>query len=292
MSRYANANGKRQIVFDKGKGFSDMPITVPCGKCIGCRIDHSRQWAIRCVHESKLHQASCFLTLTYDPEHLPEGGTLVKEHVQKFLRKLRKEVGSCRYYGSGEYGDNFSRPHYHLIIFGLDFASDRKYHSRNSRGDTLFYSPTATRIWGKGHVTIGQFNYTTAAYTARYVMKKYRGKNPDEHYSVVNPSTGEISLLLPEFSLMSLKPGIGAGWYEKFKSDVFPHDNVIHQGKAHTTPRFYLNKLQNESPVMYKEIKAKRKKALIDVTHEYTPDRLAVREECKIAQTSTLKRSL
>ena len=85
--------GKRSIVFDSSLGFMDMPVEFACGQCIGCRIERSRQWAIRCVHEAQLYEANCFITLTYAPEHLPKNGSLVLEHFQKFMKRLRKRVG-------------------------------------------------------------------------------------------------------------------------------------------------------------------------------------------------------
>src|SRR4051794_29862641 len=86
--------GKRSIVFNARKGFNDLPVDLPCGQCIGCRLERSRQWAIRCSHEAKLHEENCFITLTYAPEHLPPGGTLVVKDFQDFMKRLRFEFGA------------------------------------------------------------------------------------------------------------------------------------------------------------------------------------------------------
>lgn len=290
-SRHVSPSGKRKIVFSKSAGYLDMPVSVPCGVCIGCRIDHSRQWALRCVHESKLHDRNCFITLTYDDDHLPENGTLVKKHLQDFFKRLRKRIGKFRYFASGEYGDSNHRPHYHAILFGVDFSFDRKKHSKNSLGDILHESKTASSTWGNGFVTIGNFSYSTAAYVARYVIKKYRGKHPDLHYKRLNVTTGEEFQLYPEFSCMSLKPGIGSGWYDKFSSDVFPDDFCVSDGKMHSVPKYYTNRLQERDPKLYKAIKDKRRKSLLSNVDQ-TPDRRYVREVVKISQISNLKRSL
>lgn len=290
-SKSRGQSGKRSIVFTRNSGFTDLAVTVPCGKCIGCRIEKSRQWAIRCTHESKLHDRNCFLTLTYNDENLPLNQSLVKKDLQTFFKALRKKYGSFRYFASGEYGSEL-RPHYHIILFGLDFSSDRKKHTKNDQGDILFTSETLSKIWTAGFHLIGNFSYSSAAYVARYVVKKIGGENADDHYSRVNLCTGEWFPVLPEFALMSRRPGIGSGWYDKYKNDTFPSDFLIHDGKKHTVPRFYYDKLKKESEQTASKVKAKRKKSQIANAADCTPDRLADREICKQSQLSQLKRSL
>lgn len=238
-----------------------------------------------------MHEKNCFLTLTYDDEHLPENNTLVKSDLQKFFKRLRKQHGSFRYYAAGEYGDNTQRPHYHVIVFGLDFSEDRKKHSTNVQGNILYTSPSLAKIWKFGHSSIGAFSYTTAAYTARYVMKKVSGKRADNHYSRINLTTGECYELVPEFSLVSLRPAIGATWYNKFKSDTFPSDFLVHEGKKHSVPRFYYNRLQIESEQMFKQVRIKRIIEREKSAHDNTAVRLHVRETVKKSQLGTLKRS-
>ena len=94
VSREPSKNGKFPIVFDPKKGWIDRSVTVPCGQCIGCLLERSRQWAMRCSHEASLYDENCFITLTYDDEHLPPDGCLNKEHFQKFMKRLRKRFGS------------------------------------------------------------------------------------------------------------------------------------------------------------------------------------------------------
>lgn len=293
-SKYATPNGKHKITFNRAHGFVDIPMSVPCGQCIGCRIDRSREWAIRCVHEAQMHEHNCFITLTYDNEHLPPGNTLDKEELQRFLKRLRHHCGQFRYFACGEYGDETNRPHYHAVLFGLNFHEDRKVHSRNKQGDNCYISETLTEVWGNGHAYIGQFNYATAAYTARYVMKKQNGKNASEHemYQRLDIESGLLFQVQPTFAVMSLKPGLGSTWYDKYKKDAFPSDLLVYKGKTHPVPKYYVNKLEKEDKPTFKKIKNKRLKYRDENTANSTPDRLRVREDCKKAKIKTLTREL
>lgn len=228
-----------------GIGFGPSPsplyerLQLPCGQCSGCRIDRSRQWAIRCMHEAQLHSQNSFITLTYNDEHLPKDLSLNYEHFQLFMKRLRKHFTGVpiRYYMCGEYGENFGRPHFHACLFGLDFA-DKEYYRRTPTGDRLYTSKTLETIWGKGFCPIGEVTFQSAAYVARYIMKKRTGSGSFDHYNTIDDD-GVISSRTPEFNKMSLKPGIGAKWFEKFHSDVFPHDHVILKGKPCKPPRYY-----------------------------------------------------
>ncbi|AXH74859.1 MAG: replication initiator protein [Microviridae sp.] len=292
MAKTPNATGKRSIVFNRSAGFIDKEVQLPCGNCIGCRIDKSRMWAIRCVHESKMHKKNCFVTLTYKDEELPEDMSLNKKHLQDFFKRLRANYGPFRYYASGEYGDNTKRPHYHVLFFGIDFSEDRKKFSQSKNGDTTYKSELLSRTWGFGLCDIGSFNYSSAAYVARYIVKKMSGDFADSAYSRYDSRTGECFRVAPEFSLMSRNPGIGSTWYDKYKTDVFPSDFLVHKGKKHPVPRYYADKLQKEEKPVYENIKLNRKIAQLKEKPNNTPDRLAVRETCKKAQIKQLTRSL
>ena len=156
------------------------PIS-PCGQCIGCRIDRSRQWAARCVHEAQLHTDNCFLTLTYADEHLPKHNSVSVKELQLFMRYLRRAIypTKVRFFACGEYGDQFNRPHYHIALFGYDFPDKELFTKR--RANNLYISETLNKIWGKGHCSIGELNYQSAAYIARYVVKKINGDRAFEH---------------------------------------------------------------------------------------------------------------
>lgn len=281
LEGFRSASGKG-IAFNPKDGYRDLPMQVPCGQCLGCRIDKSRQWALRCVHESTLHELSSFVTLTYDNEHLPASGSLVKKHLQDFIKRLRRfheyHTGNrFRFYACGEYGDIDGRPHYHAILFGIDFA-DKKKHT--VRGDNIIWrSDKLNEIWGHGHCWLGNVSFQSAAYCARYVIKKIHGPEASAFYG------GRV----PEFSTMSTKPGIGAGWFAKYKSDAFPSDFLVHQGKKIPVPKFYTDKLTEKE---LKPIKANRRKKALDNAKNNTPERLAVRAEVLQSKISTLKRSI
>lgn len=294
VSKRVNENGKREIKFSRSAGFSDLAYTVPCGKCIGCRVDRSRAWALRCTHEAKMHSANCFVTLTYSDDNLPADGGLVVSDLQKFFKRLRKAGYVFRYYACGEYGDNTRRPHYHAILFGIDFSADRRQHSKTSRGDIVYISDTLLKIWGLGHCLIGSFNYACAAYVARYCMKKSSpvDGSPHSSYQRINLITGETVSVCPEFAVMSRRPGIGSSWYEKYKCDAFPSDFLVVDGKKHPVPSFYLRRLEKENSATHKKVKLKRIVESKNNADNLTMVRLRVRETVKESQLSQLKREI
>jgi len=266
-------------------------ITLPCGQCTGCRLERSRQWAIRCSHEASLYDENSFITLTYKDDALPPYGSLQKAHFQKFMKRLRKANPGrkIRYYHCGEYGDDLGRPHYHACLFNYDFP-DRVLFKET--GETKLYSSkTLERLWPFGFSTIGDVTFKSAAYVARYVMKKVTGRKSEEHYSVVDEKTGEIILRQPEYTTMSLKPGIGAGWYEKWSSDVYPSDEIIIEGRSIKPPRFYDNKYELTNPKEFNLIKMEREQHAEDHADDNTPQRLGVREQVHHAQLRNLKRN-
>jgi hypothetical protein len=208
-----------------------------CGQCIECRLAYSREWAIRITHEQQMHKVSCMLNLTYNDDWLPDHGQLFKVDLQRFFKRMRKAGYKFRYVASGEYGDVSRRPHFHIALFGLDFSHDRSRFG-SSNGDFTFTSATVSKLWTKGNHLIGSLNFESAAYIARYILKKIKGlQKPDPLY--VDDSTGEVVLPNPEFLIMS--KGIGRSWFRDFfMSDVFPHASVITtQGSKAPVPRFY-----------------------------------------------------
>lgn len=255
-------------------------LRLPCGRCIGCRLDKSRQWAVRCMHEAALHDDNCFLTLTYDDEHLPAGGTLVKRDLQLFLKRLRKaHVGRViRYYGCGEYGEQLSRPHYHLCLFNYAFP-DRKIFKRGSQ--PLWVSDELSSLWPLGHSTIGCLSFDSAAYVARYVCKKVVGGIAASHYGDKQP----------EFALMSLKPGIGAGWFDKYGPEVYPSDYVVSRGFKVKPPRYYDRRLALARPQVYEEVRQRRSDAALTDDIDTSYRRLLDREACVKARCKMVKRS-
>lgn len=285
-----NGKGGMSILPASSTIFTHM---LPCGQCVGCRLDRSRQWALRCVHEAKLYEHNCFITLTYDDDHLPKDGSLSHRDFQLFFKRLRKQFpnNNIRYYMCGEYGELNGRPHFHAILFNHTFT-DLFLHSKSPSGSHLFRSPTLERLWPFGFASIGAVTFESAAYVSRYVMKKVTGSLADSHYERIDPSTGEIIWLKPEYNRMSLKPGIGASFYHKYKSDIFPHDRVVHDGTEHRVPRYYDKLLSRSNPELLEEIKSQR---IIDIqtkSHDNTTQRLNSKEIVQIAQLNQLKRRL
>lgn len=266
-------------------------MTVPCGRCIGCRLERSRQWAIRMMHESVMHEANSFLTLTYDDEHLPVDGSLVRPHFQDFMKRLRSHLAPhrVRYYMCGEYGDQTHRPHYHAVLFGHDFLSDRVFYSGEAE-KRLYISPKLNELWGHGFCTIGEVTFESAAYVARYVMKKVTGEKAAEHYEVCNPETGLITQVEPEYSTMSLKPGIGQAWYDRYRDEVFPNDYVIIRGRKMRPPRYYDTLYERSSKSALEGVKQSRRVKGKAYAHDNTTDRLRAKEAVKRAQLGTLRR--
>jgi len=268
-------------------------LKLPCGQCVGCRLQRSREWAMRCMHESQLHAENCFITLTYNDENLPSDSSLHYSHFQKFMKRLRTHFSGrkIRFYMAGEYGENFGRPHFHACIFGLDFL-DKVPLRKSPSGSMLFRSATLESLWSFGYSSIGTVTFETAAYVARYIMKKVNGINQAEHYEHIDTATGEITYRTPEFNRMSLKPGVGADWYKQFKSDVYPHDYVVVKGQKLKPPRYYDKLFEKDNPFEFDEVLFNRQVSASVFSDDQTPERLAVREIVQKARLSRLKRSL
>jgi len=291
-SKHPNANGKRSLVFSSDQGAPLSQLQIPCGGCIGCRLDKSRQWSARLMHEAKDHEQKSFITLTYDDINLPEDNSLNKKHFQDFMKRFRKKHGGkLRYFMCGEYGDQTERPHYHAIIYGCDFA-DKTKHSKGTQGHQLYKSKTLDDLWGLGHTWIGDVTHESCGYVARYCMKKVTGEQALEHYSRVNEQTGEWYLLQPEYINMSLKPGIGATFYEKFKTDLYPADFAVVKGKKIPVPKYYDRQLERENPELLDTLKTRRKQRALTDKANNTRERLAVRKTIAQAKTKMLSRSL
>lgn len=252
---------------------------------------------MRCYHEAQLHEENCFLTLTYDDEHLPEDGSLDLRHFQLFMKRFRKRCGEgIRFFHCGEYGSKHRRPHYHAIIFGYDFKDKKFFKMVNDY--PLYTSVFLDSIWELGYSTIGDVTFQSAAYVARYVTKKVTGEQAEKHYEVMDPETGEITRLKPEYCTMSRGSkklrtgGIGKGWYERFKSDAYPSDFVIVDGVRIRPPRFYDGMLEVEDPNLLRRLKGSRKRRAKEHVEDQTDRRLRDREKVQLAKAELLKREL
>lgn len=287
--------GKWSLVFNIAKGYSDMAVTVPCGQCIGCRLERSRQWAIRCVHEASLWQDNCFITLTYNDQNLPyarsfdpETGevmpslpTLFPREFQLFMKRLRKKCGNgIRFFMCGEYGEKYQRPHYHAIIFNYDFPDRRLWKVQN--GVPLYNSDILERLWTYGFSTIGDVTFESAAYVARYITKKITGADSYKHYR------GRV----PEFTNQSRRPGIARQWFDKFYTDVYPSDScVVRPGMIARPPKYYDKIYDLHFGDEFSRIKARRIR-MAKLSSDNTFERLAVRERIQLVKFDKLIRTL
>ena len=307
-------------------------MEVACGQCLGCRLDKSRMWAMRIVHESSMHEyngGNCFITLTYrdriectreqliDGYYIPDDWSLDRKHFVDFMKRLRSFFGDAKlkFYMCGEYGNkckhgleldkvgcplcNVGRPHYHACLFGATFPDLEPYSSRD--GELRYTSAILERLWRYGFVDVGELNFDSAAYVSRYCLKKVTGDKAHDHYMSVDLD-GEITWLEPEYSTMSRgnaaykgqKCGIGADWYDVYGDDVFPSDEVPVPGSGvyKKVPRYYEEIFKEENPISLEEIKAIRKKFREVHGDEYTPERLMDKYKVKKAQMKMLKREL
>lgn len=278
------------VVFAE-RGDIKRSLVLPCGQCIGCRLERSRQWAVRCMHESSMHADNCFITLTYDDDHVPHDYSLNYRHFQLFMKRVRKSYSRVRFYMCGEYGETYSRPHYHACLFGLRF-SDLYPWRKSGAGFQLYRSPSLESLWPYGSCEVGDVTFESAAYVARYIMKKVTGINAEEHYKIVEPSTGEIYDRVPEFTRMSLKPGIGFTWYEKYKSEVFPLDRVVVRGVECKPPRYYKLLLDADPGLMSDTVDYTRYVKGVELASDNTDDRLRVKEAVCKARIKNLQRSI
>lgn len=283
--------GKRQLVFNKKDGFLDMEVQIPCGQCIGCRLERSRQWAIRCMHESSLYENNCFITLTYHDQFLPPGNSLNKKHFQDFMKRLRKSVAplKIRYFHCGEYGDESNRPHYHACLFNIDFADKILYSTKN--GVRLYVSKRLQALWPFGFCTIGDVTFESAAYVARYVLKKVTGEKAVDHYLSVDTDTGEIHTIEPEYVTMSRRPGLATGYFEKYGKEIYPDDFIVIRGKKMKPPKFY-DKLAEQETKKMLMVKQKRIKKADKRKGDNTYDRLIVKEQIVKATIKNKPRKL
>lgn len=268
--------GRRPIVFNISQSFSGIPIDVPCGQCIGCKLERSRQWALRIVHEKRLHAESAFLTLTYADANLPANGSLDLRHLQLFMKRLRKrrEQG-LRFFACGEYGELTGRPHYHILLMNASFP-DMKFY-KTSGQHNLSVSVECSKIWSFGDHFIGDVTFESAAYVARYCVKKISGPGAAAHYG------GRV----PEFVCMSRRPGIGAGWFEKYYGEAYHRDSAIANAREVRLPRYYDTKYEKLDGERLERLKRERKRKAAALKGDNGIDRRRVKErftELKLAR--------
>jgi len=309
-AKSVNKSGKRSLVFSLDKALVPVKVPVKCGRCIGCRLDKSKEWALRCVHEAQMHSENCFITLTFNEDYVK--GSVDPQDLKLFLDRFRKRISPrrIRYFACGEYGEKYLRPHYHMCIFGFDFP-DKVLISQGHH--KLYSSEMLSDLWSYGFSSIGDLTFDSAAYVARYVLKKLNSSDnvyqdmvdyskacsewkDDKFFSGVLRSPSSVIKDLsyagrrPEFVRMSLKPGIGSAWYDQFKSDIYPGGfAVLPSGKKSSLPRFYDLKYDTENSLDMALMKCYRI-AKATNCNDNSVDRLIVREEVKLSKINSLNR--
>lgn len=288
-SKDVNPSGKRSLVTNPRMALQpDSPVRLPCGRCIGCRLENSRQWACRIMHEASLYTENCFITLTYAPEHLPSGRSLDLRDFQLFMKRLRKRFSQrVRFFHCGEYGEQLGRPHYHAILFNLDFADKVQVCGGEN---PLYESRILQELWPYGLSRIGTVTFESAAYVARYITKKRTGELASDHYSYVDCGTGELFQQKPEYATMSRRPGIGREWFNRFSSDVYPKDSFHINGKEVRPPRFYDKQFELIDPATMDDIRCRRDRAARRAASDNSYERLTVKRICQEARLKQLKR--
>ncbi|WNK14212.1 MAG: replication initiator protein [Microvirus sp.] len=264
---------KTKLVFKSELGLKSTALEIPCGQCIGCRIDRSREWAIRCVHEASMHDENCFLTLTYAKDPV----SLNKRDIVLFLKKLRKklEPTKIRYFQCGEYGSKTDRPHHHVLLFGYDFP-DKVFMSQKNRNN-YYVSRSLADLWPHGMHAIGDLTYDSACYTARYILKKMNGDQKESHY-------GDK---IPEFTTQSRKPALATTWLQENLMDIYNHDQCVVSHNLIARPPKYYDRLYDQlHPDRLKTLKAERRSRALS-NPENCEERRRVKE--KIAQIKTKK---
>lgn len=242
---------------------------VPCGRCVGCQLQYSQDWAIRMVHETLTAPASCFLTLTYRDEDLPDGGNLDKTHWQGFFKRLRYYCGPLRFFHCGEYGSKSGRPHYHALVFGQDFRGSRwrsRFYGKGKLGDELFRSEfLEDQVWKFGQVVIGEASFKSAAYVARYVTKRQpsnlfegEGYKRSDFAKWKARLEGVRASRVPEYATMSRRPGLGYDFFQEHWRQIYAKDSVWIDGRLMQPPPYYDALLERRDPALLDAVRAKR----------------------------------
>lgn len=309
---FNHKSGKPKLIFDESRiegylkvhGDSHEILTLPCGQCEGCFMDYAADWKTRVLNETMFHDRNSFLTLTYDTPHLPPNRSLEPKDLQDFWKRLRYHLYAeetylkihepyygpwkpiqIKYFSCGEYGDEKGRPHYHAVLFGWDFPDKVEVKNNPWAKDPLYESPTLNKIWGHGVCKIGNVSGESAAYTARYAMKKIRGKEGKAAYEAQGKH--------PPFITMS--QGIGRRYFNKYASSIYALDSIRDpETKTNNpVPRFYDKLMQEAYPEKFERLKRRRQDRINKLNPaDQTPERLETRHECLKLRLKKMQRNL
>jgi len=267
---------------------------LPCRQCILCRLEKSRQWATRILQEIPFHDNCCFLTLTYDEKQLPVDGSLNPSHIQTFIKDLRARMDyygkqKVKYFAVGEYGEKFQRPHYHAILFGpfgVHNHDDQRSEEEPSRsGDRQFSHSDFTATWPYGLHRFSEVTFESAAYVARYQLKKVSGADSETHYGGRHP----------EFQRCS--QGLGKAHLQAWMSDIYPADHVVLPGRGAFLPPPYFDRLlEKVDQRLYEVVKKKRQEAHEEMTnaewYQHVADRRMEGDVRELVTEATLIRGV
>lgn len=234
------------------------------------------------MHETQMHSHAWFVTLTYSNEEIPEHGSLHPPHLSAFFKALRRDrpKGTVSYYACGEYGETTQRPHYHAVLYGVDFLDRTQL--RSDRSGPVWRSKALESYWPHGLSEFSTVTPGSAAYVAGYVRKKVAQKVDPNHYTRVDPDSGELHELEKEFSRMSLKPAIGKRWIEKYWSEVYPADQVVVDGKTFRPPRYYDKWMDQHHPQIMFDVRLQRDAQGVSLE----PEKLTAKEKIHQARVS------
>jgi len=292
--------------------FGESVLELPCGKCAQCRVARAQEWALRCHHEAQFHRHddgspnAAFVTLTFENEGLAfrelKYGThplslsvrdwqlfakRLRQHIARQHRRREKKLGlvpsdppKFKFFAVGEYGREKLRPHYHVLLFGWDFSEDRV-QCTDEGGMSFFLSPTLEKLWGYGRTDIRPMTPETINYVCRYVVKKLTGEDANRFLQRIDPDTGDVITVAPEFAVMSRNPGIGARWFDRFKDDVYPDNFVILKGRPTRVPRYYANRLKQQDPERAEAVADKAK----EKAKKFLPEKITNRRKVKVKVT-------
>lgn len=278
-------------------------LELPCGRCMDCKIRRSQDWTTRATHEASLHLSNAFLTLTFSDEGLALRELQRDRHPfdldvadwQLFAKRLRKELnkqdrGRFRFFQVGEYGDEQLRPHYHALIFGQDFREDMIESWKDDLGHLTWRSRIVEKCWPYGFHEIKDLHPANIAYVCKYVQKKLYGARKSQALERVDSGSGECVTVRDELASMSRRPGIGHGWWEKYRTDAFPDDFIVLEGKKVPVPRYYAEQMKKEDPTGWEQIAKQREMSAAKRAADNVPERREVRAAVTKAKTALSRR--
>lgn len=217
-----------------------------------------------------------------------------KHHCNDLISELLGGIAAkpaITFYLGAEYGEREGRPHYHILLFGAEFA-DRLYLKRTPSGEKIYVSRTLQQLWPLGFSSTANVTFESAAYVARYVMAKRTGDGNKTHYEIIDPETAEIHTKRKEFNTMSKRPALGSSWMRKYSSDIYTTGKMIMRGHAQYPPRYYDKLYARIDQAGMENFKHGRYMEALLHRDNQTDERLAVQEQVQAARTKTLKRGL